>query len=201
MMMCLGQRGHVQQAGGIHHTGQVHAGDGDAGGAGASGHDQVVAGQVLAAGQVDRLPVRQGGVVGEHRDAVALLQEGHAVAQLLGDGVLPLDDLGVVEGDVVGADAEGRAVFRLVVHVGGVEQRLGGDAPPVQAGAAQLRLLHQGGVQAVLAQADGALVAAGAAAHDDGIKFLHMRLLRSAGWDSAGSSSASAGTWRPRPRR
>ena len=197
----LGARGHVQQAGGIHHTGQVHAGNGDPGGAGASGHDQVVAGQVLTAGQMDRLPVRQGGVVGEHRDAVALLQEGHAVAQLLGDGVLPLDDFGVVEGDVVGADAEGGAVFGVVIDIGGVEQGLGGDAAPVQAGAAQLRLLHQGGLQAVLAQADGALVAAGAAAHDDGIKFLHRRLLRSAGWDSAGSFSASAGTWRPRPRR
>lgn len=55
----LGARGHVQQAGGIHHTGQVHAGNGDPGGAGASGHDQVVAGQVLTAGQMDRLPVRQ----------------------------------------------------------------------------------------------------------------------------------------------
>src|SRR5699024_12866891 len=39
-----------------------------------------------------------------HRDAVALLQEGYAIAQLLGDGVLPLNDLGVVEADVVGAD-------------------------------------------------------------------------------------------------
>ena len=80
----LGARGHVQQAGGIHHTGQVHAGNGDPGGAGASGHDQVVAGQVLTAGQMDRLSVRQGGVVGEHRDAVALLQEGHAVAHIVG---------------------------------------------------------------------------------------------------------------------
>ena len=88
--------------------------------AGLSGHDQVVAGQVLTAGQMDRLPVRQGGVVGEHRDAVALLQEGHAVAQLLGDGVLPLDDFGVVEGDVVGADAEGGTVFGVVIDIGGV---------------------------------------------------------------------------------
>ena len=69
---------------------------------------------------MDRLPVRQSGVVGEHGDAVVLLQEGHAVAQLFGHGVLPLDDPGIVEGQLARVDTEGGTVFGVVIDVGGV---------------------------------------------------------------------------------
>ena len=185
----LGAGGHIQQAGGIHYARQVHAGNGDAGGIGACGHDEVAAGQGLPIVQIDGITVRQGGPGFENRHAVALFQKGDAVAQVLGDGVLPLDDFGVVKGDVSGGDAEGVAVGGIVVHVGGVEQGFGGDAAPVQAGAAQLAFLHQSGLQTVLAQTDGAGITAGAAAHDNSIKFLHsVFLLKSAAPGSAGSS-------------
>ena len=173
----FGAGGHVQEARGIHHAGEVHAGNGNPGGAGAGGHDQVSALQSLAIVQFHSGPGGEGGVGPDDGNAVALFQEADAVAQLLRDGVFPLDDFRVIEGHVPGGDAESGPVFRLVVHAGGVEEGLGGDAAPVQAGAAQLRLLHQGGVQAVLGQADGALIAAGAAAHDDRVEFLHMSAL------------------------
>ena len=155
----------------------------------------------FAVGKLHGVSVRQSGVACKDGDAVILFQEGHAVAQLLGHGVLPLDDLGIVEGQLTHVDAEGSAVFGVVIDVGGVQQGLGGDAAPIQAGAAQLRLLHQGGLQAVLAEADGTLIASGAAAHNDCVKFLHTGLLKSAARGFADSSSTSAGTWRPRRRR
>ena len=53
---------------------------------------------------------------------------------------------------------------------GGVQQRLGGDAADIEAGAAvRLALLHDGGLQAELRGADGAHIAAGAGADDDEI--------------------------------
>ena len=69
-------------------------------------------------------------------------------------------------------DADGgEAVARLVVELGGVQQRLGGDAADVEAGAAEAsaRFSTHGDLHAELGRADGADVAAGAGADDDEI--------------------------------
>ena len=59
---------------------------------------------------------------------------------------------------------------RLLVELGGVQQRLGGDAADVEAGAAVGgALLDHGHLQAELGGTDGADVAAGSGADDDQI--------------------------------
>lgn len=73
-----------------------------------------------------------------------------------------------VFGPQKGADAaHGRAVHRVAVDLRGVEQRLGGDAAPVQAGAAYLAALHHGGAQPQRRSTQRGSIAAGACADDD----------------------------------
>jgi hypothetical protein len=58
--------------------------------------------------------------------------------------------------------------------MGGVEQGFGGDAADIQAGAAKgLAPLHHGDALAQLRGADGADIAAGAGADDDGVEICH----------------------------
>jgi hypothetical protein len=59
-----------------------------------------------------------------------------------------------------------RALAGLVGQLAGVQQSLGGDAAPVQTGAAQLVLLDQGDVQTKLRPAQGSRIAAAAASED-----------------------------------
>ena len=68
----------------------------------------------------------------------------------------------------------GEVLFGLVQHLGGVQKRLGRDAADVQAGAAQgAAALDAGGLQAKLCAADGADIAAGAAADYDDVIACH----------------------------
>src|SRR3546814_18449664 len=71
-------------------------------------------------------------------------------------------------------------------HVGRAQQRLGGDAAPVQADAAELGFFHQRGLHAQLRGADGGHVAARPAADDQQIESVlrHRRPFRSA-WTAA----------------
>ena len=62
----------------------------------------------------------------------------------------------------------------FIINVGGAQQGLGGNTASVQAGAAQLVLFYQSGRIAVLTKANGALIAAGAAADHDHIKLFHF---------------------------
>ncbi len=104
-------------------------------------------------------------------DLVLLEQVGDAV-DVGGDGfVLVLHQRGVVELRRANHDAERReAMSRLLEHLGGVKQRLRGDAADVEAGAPErLALLDHGDLQAELGGADRADVAAGAGADDDKI--------------------------------
>ena len=57
--------------------------------------------------------------------------------------------------------------MRLLVQLGGVQQRLRGDAADIEAGAAQrLAALDAGGLQPELCRADRGDIAAGAGADD-----------------------------------
>jgi hypothetical protein len=68
-----------------------------------------------------------------------------------------------------GLDAQlGEVGLRFVIALGGVQQRLGGNAADIETGAAEYApLVDTGGLQPQLAEADGGIVAAGTAADDD----------------------------------
>ena len=72
-------------------------------------------------------------------------------------------------------DAErGEIMLGLVHHLGGMQQRLGGNAADIEAGAAEgLLLLDHRGLQAELRGADRAHIAAGAGADDDEVVCHH----------------------------
>ena len=74
---------------------------------------------------------------------------------------------GVVEEDPLRPQAEGLTLPHLLIPLGGMDEGFGGDAPPVEAGAAHGVPLHQGGAQPQLGGPDGGGVAAGAAPDDD----------------------------------
>ena len=78
--------------------------------------------------------------------------------------VLPEHGLGEIERGLAGGNAERTRVSRdprdLLEFVGGVDQRLGGNAADIEAGAAELLRLDDHGVDAQLARADRADIAA-----------------------------------------
>jgi hypothetical protein len=70
------------------------------------------------------------------------------------DLVLAFDDFGIIEFRVFTANSLFFAVLEIFPDLGRVQQSLGGHAPHVQAGPAELRVfLHDGRPQAVLAGA------------------------------------------------
>ena len=73
------------------------------------------------------------------------------------------DHGGVIHRRVLDGDAEGVGVFDAVQRFGGGDERLGGNAAPVQAGAAELFLFDDGDRCAKLRGADGGGIAAGPA--------------------------------------
>ena len=108
-------------------------------------------------------------------DAVGLLQRLDAADQLLDLLVLVGCQPVVLERQAVGDQAEVAAVPGLRVDLRAVQQRLGGDAAPVQAGAAQLARLDQRRLQSVLRAAYRAFVAARTAAeHRNVILISHV---------------------------
>ena len=132
---------------------------------------------------LERLPVHRDGAVGgeralahDHLHLAALEQSGQPAVQLLDDAGLA----GVRRRPVrLGHDAvrQFHAVRAGVVHgaedLGGVQQRLGRDAAAVQAGAADLLLLHQRHRQAGGRGVQRGGVAAGTAAEDDDVVVGH----------------------------
>merc|ERR1719201_208918 len=109
-------------------------------------------------------------------DAVLLKEVLDAAGELVDGLVLLLQHLGEVELDVVDADAALlHVVHGLVVEVGVVQQRLGGDAAHVEAGAAQpAALLDAHSLEAELRGLDRADVSAGAAANDRQVVLLGL---------------------------
>src|SRR5690606_37027007 len=127
----------------------VGAGDGDLAAAGERRGALDVGDLVLLHEELDTLRV-----LGAH---AARALHGHAVVELhLADG-----------------DAELPGVPDLDSHCGGLEQRLGGNAAPEHAGAAERLTLDDGGGEAELGAADGANVAGGAAADEDHVEGSH----------------------------
>ena len=115
------------------------------------------------------LAKKVGGAV-DHGDLVLLQQEADAARQLLGDLARPLHHRRQVEFYVVGGETELAEVVQQMVDLGRAQQRLGRDAAPVQADAAEIGFLDNRSLEAKLRRADGGDVAAGAGADDDDVE-------------------------------
>ena len=107
-------------------------------------------------------------------------------------------------GNVPDGDAVlGHGVVRVVEQVRGVQERLGGDAPHVQAGAAQgASPLDAGDFQPELRALDGGDVSAGAAAdHDDVLLLAGGVPARAQGAEGRGEPRRAAGGHQSAHRR
>ncbi len=145
---------------------RVRAGGQDHGGAG-----------VLLAVHLDGVGADEAAVALDERDVAALDEALQALVEAADDTVAVLVDLGHVDALEGGPHAERVALLGAVGDLGGVEQRLGRDAPAVQAGAAELVLVDEDHGHAELRRAQGAGVAAAAATEDDQVCLGHCRLL------------------------
>ena len=96
-----------------------------------------------------------------------------AALKLADDLVLVPDHHGVIHRRALDGDAEGLGVLDPGERIGGGNERLGGNATPVQARAAQLFLLHNGDRGAQLGGANRGGITAGAGANDYDIKCFH----------------------------
>ncbi len=116
------------------------------------------------AGRVDRR------LAPDHRDLVLLHQEADAVVEPLRHGARALHDGGRVERHLAGGEAVVLGVLHVVEDFGRAQQRLGRNAAPVQADAAEIVALDDRGLEAELRRADRGDVAAGAGADDDDVE-------------------------------
>src|SRR5690606_25814919 len=103
---------------------------------------------------------------------VRLQQAAHAARQLLDDAVLPVLHLLSVDGQAVHLDAVRADGLSLRVEVRVGDQRLRGDAAPVEAHSAVLFFFDTGGLHAELRQPDGTDITAGTPAKDNRVKLV-----------------------------
>ena len=109
----------------------------------------------------------------EHRDLVLLQQEVDALGVAVDGFLLEAHHLREVDAGL-GLDAHLReGVLRFGIKLRGVQQRLGGNAADVEAGAAMAgALLDHCHLEAQLGRADGADIAAGAGADDGDVELV-----------------------------
>ena len=113
-------------------------------------------------------------------DLVAVQQLAHIVGQFLHHLVLAGHHGGQVQGHLAGLDAVvGQMVLGQVKVLAGIQQRLAGDAPHVEAHAAQTGLFfHAGHFQAELGRPHGRHVSAGTGADDHQVELCFLCHLR-----------------------
>ena len=144
----------------------LHVEAGQARGLGADADDEVIEGVALAVDH-DRVAVHAA-LAAHHLHALALGGALHALALAQHDLVLALHHLREVEGHLGHHEAELVGAAHLAQQVGGRQERLGGDAAPVEAGPAELGALDQRGIRAELGGPQRGDVARGAPSqHDD----------------------------------
>ena len=80
-----------------------------------------------------------------------------------------LHDGGRIEADLLGHETVILGVIHVVIDLGGTQQRLGGNAAPVQADAADVLALDDRGLEPELRRPDRRDVTAGSAADDDDV--------------------------------
>ncbi len=93
-----------------------------------------------------------------------------AARQLLGHGPAAGDDGWQIIADASSTKAKFLGAVHQVKHLGRPQHRLGRDAAPVQADAAQVLALNDGDLLAKLAGTDGGNIAAGACADHDHVE-------------------------------
>ena len=153
----------------------VDLGAGQAAGAGAGGDDEVGGGDCLCFGVGDELGgadlegvgVGKDGVTLDHVDLVLLHQETHALGLAAHDVAAALDGGAEVDPQVVEGEAVVGGFVERLQHLGIVDQRLGGDAAPVEADAAQALALDDGRLQPQLRRPNRGHIAARPAADHD----------------------------------
>ena len=91
---------------------------------------------------------------------VLLEQVAYAVGEPLDDRAAAVHGVAEVELEVVEADAVLFGVAERIEHLGVLQQRLAGDAAPVEADAAQFAVFHHRRAHTELARADGGDVTA-----------------------------------------
>ncbi len=137
---------------------ELDAGDRQGDGAGREDH---VLGLVDVVADLDVAVGGDRALAGDLVDLVVLEEPGDAAGQGLADLLAAFVDLRPVDRHVLGDDAELGPVLRLLVDLGGAQQRLGRDAGVVQAAATGLVLFDHRGLQPQLSRADGGVVAPG----------------------------------------
>ena len=122
----------------------------------------------LVGADLDLAAALQGRVALDPVDLVLLHEELEALRVFCDDLVLAVEDGGIIDPGIVDFDALFGGMHEAVPHFRGVQQRLGRDAADVQTRAAQLGiLLDEGGLETVLAGAEGSAVSAGPTADND----------------------------------
>jgi hypothetical protein len=150
-------------------------------GVGAGGQDDVGA-LVPVAVDLDRVRRDQPALALDVSDLVRLHQALQALVEAADDPVLVRVDGLEVDAVERGLHTEDLGLTGVVGHLAGVQQGLGGDAPTVQAGAADLVLLDEDHGLAELGGPERRGVAAAAASQDDDIVtggLAHVLLQRS----------------------
>src|SRR6185437_131249 len=141
---------------------------------GAAGDDEILgvelADRLAVLGDAEASLAEQLPLAVDHRDLVLLHQEADAVRKLLCHLARALDHFLGVIGDLLGGEAIGIEAVQQVVDLGASQQRLGRDAAPVEADAAEMLALDHRRLHAELRGADRRDIAARPAAENEGIE-------------------------------
>ena len=105
---------------------------------------------VFALGDLDHAGHDHAGAAEKVIDLVFAEEELHAFRHLVGHVAGPLHDPGKIERDPLGAESEDFRLLHLAVKLGALEQRLRGNAAPVEARAARPLQLDAGDLLAEL---------------------------------------------------
>ena len=92
----------------------------------------------------------QCGLAPDHRDFVLAHQEADAVVEPLCHDARALDDRRGIVGDLLGGYPVVLGMLQITVDLGRAQQRLGRNAAPVEADAAEIIALHDRGLEAEL---------------------------------------------------
>jgi hypothetical protein len=113
----------------------------------------------------------------DHGDLVLFHQEADAVVEPFGDGPRALDHRRRIVADLAGREPIILGVLQVMENLRRTQQRLGRDAAPIEANAAQIFALDDGRRKAKLRGADGGDVSAGAGTDDDDVEICisHVR--------------------------
>ena len=106
----------------------------------------------------------------DHRHLVLLHQEADAVVEPLRHRARALHHGGRIEAHLLGRQPVILGVLHVVENLGRAQQRLGRDAAPVEADAAEILALDDRGLEAELRRADGGDIAARSGADDDDVE-------------------------------